>query len=118
VNSDRMPPGLGVKGRRLWREVVGEFELAEHERSLLSEACRTADVCAQLAKVVAEEGPMAVSRLGEARPDPALVGLRQQRLLLARLIVALRVPLGETGGHDASRPQLRSLRGVYGKGAS
>jgi len=78
------------------------------------EACRTADQCAALQQAVAADGPMAVSRLGEDRAHPALMELRQQRLLLARLIVALRVPLGEQPDQPTGRPQLRSLRGVYG----
>jgi hypothetical protein len=96
--------------------VVSEFDLSEHELSLLSEACRTADVCASLAKIVAADGPLSTSRLGEARAHPALVELRQQRLLLARLVVALRVPLGEQPDVPAGRPQVRALRGVYGGG--
>jgi len=78
------------------------------------EACRTADQCAALQQAVAADGPMAVSRLGEPRAHSALVELRQQRLLLARLIVALRVPLGEQTGEPEARPQLRALRGTYG----
>ena len=38
---------------------------------------------------------MVETRLGEQRPHPALVELRQQRLTLARLIVSLRIPLGD-----------------------
>jgi hypothetical protein len=65
---------------------------------------------------------MTTTRLGEEKANPALVELRQQRILLTRLIVALRVPLGsEEGedGHAASgdrRPQHRGVRGVYAVG--
>ncbi len=50
------------------------------------------------------------------RANPALVELRQQRILLARLIVALRVPLGEAEDMVAKGPartQRRGARGVY-----
>jgi hypothetical protein len=43
-----------------------------------------------------------MSRPGETRAHPALVEVRAQQVLLARLIVALRVPMGdqeETGHH-------------------
>ena len=49
--------------------------------------------------------------MGEWRAHPALVELRQQRIVLTRLIVALRVPLGEQG--DMDRSQYRGPRGVY-----
>ncbi len=105
------PRGAGAAGRRLWRAVLAEFELAEHELTLLRQAVHVADLCEDLQQRVDEEGPV----LGD-RAHPALVELRQQRILLARLIVALRVPLGEEEGArpPASRPQRRGLRGVYG----
>ncbi len=105
------PRGAGAAGRRLWRAVLAEFELAEHEVTLLRQAVRVVDVCEQLQHQVDVDGPL----LGD-RAHPALVELRQQRLLLARLVVALRVPLGEEeeAKSAASRPQRRGLRGVYG----
>ena len=121
------PAGLASAGRRLWRSVLSDFELAEHERVLLREACRVADMCAGLADVVAAEGVMATTRLGEQKVHPAVVELRQQRIVLARLVVALRVPIGDqeevaarSTSADvgaAARLPRRGLRGVYG-GAS
>ena len=106
------PRGTGPAGRRLWRAVLADYELAEHELILLRQAVRVADLCEDLQRRVDDEGPL----LGD-RAHPALVELRQQRILLARLIVALRVPL-EDEEHDARstarRSQGRGLRGVYG----
>ena len=108
------PPGTGTAGRRLWRSVLTEFELAEHEMALLARACRVADTCGALQTVVDSEGPLVTSRLGETRAHPALVELRQQSLLLARLVVALRVPIGDQEGAADGRSQRRGVRGVYG----
>ena len=85
----------------------------EHEAVLLARACRVSDVCADLQAVVDSEGPLVTTRLGEQRTHPALVELRAQGMLLARLIVALRVPLGDDDA-ESSRPQRRGIRGVYG----
>jgi hypothetical protein len=75
--------------------VLGEFEVAEHEQGLLRQAVRAADMCDALqAAAVDVEGPLSTTRLGETRTHPAPVELRAQQLLLARLVVALRVPLG------------------------
>ncbi len=117
------PAGLAVAGRRLWRSVVADYVVAEHEMTLLRQACRVADLCDDLAAVVAAEGVIATTRLGEQKVHPALVELRQQRLALARLIVSLRVPLGDqedqspVSSSPSARLQRRGLRGVYG-GAS
>jgi len=93
----------------LWQSVLGDFELSEPELCLLREAARTADVCDQLQQLVHEDGPMV-----EGRANPALVELRMQRILLARLLVALRLPLGEAEDEQPGRLQRRSVRGVYG----
>ncbi len=79
------------------------------------------------AAVVAADAVMATTRLGEQKVHPAVVELRQQRIVLARLVVALRVPIGDqeeaaarSTSADvgaAARLPRRGLRGVYG-GAS
>jgi len=108
----------------LWRSVVSAYVLAEHELVLLRQACAVADVCDELRSVLAAEGVMTATRLGERKVHPALVEVRQQQLALARLVVALRVPLGDQEDQSpavpstAARLQRRGLRGVYGGGAS
>jgi len=91
--------------------VLQNFDLDEHELTLLRQAVRVADSCDQLHEMVIRDGPL----LGD-RVHPAAVELRQQRILLARLIVALRVPLADEDAARADGPtrlQRRGLRGVY-----
>ena len=78
------PRGLGTAGRRLWRSVTGDFELAGHEALILAQACHTADVCEALQRVVARDGPVLEGPEG-SRTHPACRELRQQRITLARL---------------------------------
>lgn len=108
------PKGAGTEGRRLWRSVLEQYELETHELALLVRAVRVADVCTDLQGIVDAEGPLLTTRLGEQKAHPALVELRQQSTLLARLIVALRVPLGDEEAHSGARTQRRGIRGVYG----
>ncbi len=103
------PRGTGPSGRRLWRSVLKDFALDEHELSLLRQAVRTADLCDDLQALVDTDGPIV-----EGRAHPGLVELRQQRILLARLVVALRVPMGEQEDDAPARTQYRGTRGVYG----
>lgn len=84
------PVGAQQAGRRLWRAVLAAYELDEHELVLLRQAVRVADTCEVLQAAVDADGPML-----DGKAHPALVELRQQRILLARLVAALRVPLGE-----------------------
>jgi hypothetical protein len=117
MSVPKPPDGTGPAGRKLWRSVLTGFELDEHERLLLAQAARVADVCADLQGVVDAEGALLVAGGGEQRAHPALVELRQQRILLARLLVALRVPVGDEEAEQAGRLQRRGLRGVYGGAA-
>lgn len=102
------PKGTKKAGKRLWNAILVDFDLSEHELSLLRQAVATADLCDALQALVAADGPM----LG-GRSHPALVELRQQRILLARLVVALRVPLGDEVSAAGDRTQFRGVRGVY-----
>jgi hypothetical protein len=113
--SVRYPKGLGASGRRLWKSVLTDYELEQHEEALLVQACRTADTLEDLQCVIDAEGVLL-----DTKPHPALVEARQQRLVLARLIVALRVPLGEEASPHVGSPRLqyRGIRGVYPGGAA
>lgn len=107
----RPPKDLGLAGRKLWTSVLSDYELAGHEMLLLVRAARCADACDQLQAVVDDEGIMQEFSPGRSRVHPAAVELRHLNLTLARLIVSLRVPLGEAD--DADRPSARGIRGTY-----
>ncbi|BBY33356.1 hypothetical protein BST33_10045 [Mycolicibacter minnesotensis] len=117
----RAPAGLRARGKRLWSSVTADFELDEHELALLEDAARTADLIAQLQERIDRDGVMTEAYGGRAHP--CLGEVRQQRLALARLLVALRVPSGEESDEDddepvrrSGRPQRRGMRGIYAVG--
>ena len=90
--------GFNTPGRRLFDAVTSQFELDGHELELLTQAAHCADTMADLQKQVDRDGAMVRKDLaGPARPHPALVELRSQRLVYARLIQVLRLPVGVTG---------------------
>lgn len=97
------PRGLGTGGRRLWRAVVGEYELDEHERAVLLQASRTTDLCDRLAEAIADADLTASGYQGSVVASPLIVEHRQQSATLSRLIAALRLPDDEATG----RPQRR-----------
>ncbi len=107
------PKGAGPAGRALWRDILGKYELEQHEQALLREAVRTVDDLDGLAAVVAAEGMTVGTRV-----HPALVESRQLRIALARLLGALRLPAGdEVDQAPGRRPQRRAgARGVYAVG--
>ena len=94
TTAPKPPTDLKRSGRALWRAVLADFDLDEHERQLLHETCRTRDLCDRLQTVLDTDGVMSTSSQG-VRVHPAAVELRQQRIVLARLLAALNVPSGE-----------------------
>lgn len=105
--------GTGPSGRALWADILGKYELDQHELALLREAVRTVDDLDALAAVVAAEGMTVGNRV-----HPALVESRQLRIALARLLGALRLPAGDEDDQaPGRRPQRRvGARGVYSVG--
>ena len=62
----RAPRGLGSSGKSLWRAVLTDYALDQHETSILTQACRVADACDKL------QGIVDAGYLGEsivAKPD-------------------------------------------------
>ena len=119
MTDTRPPTGLQAPGRRLWASVVDRYELDEHERALLVEAVRTVDLLDKIDRELRREGPKIETPHG-LRAHPAGVEARQQRIALARLISALRLPDdGDAAQPAAGRPQRRAgVRGVYRIGGS
>lgn len=112
MTSTSAPEGLSEPGASLWVSVLAEYELERHEELLLLEACRTVNLLDDLAGSVEAEGHML-----DGKVHPAAVEMRQQRIALARLLAALRLPAGDDGDLQAGarRPQRRvGVRGVYG----
>lgn len=113
---EKAPRGTGAAGKRLWDSVLSEYELEEHERALLVEAVRTIDLLTELEQMVKAEGSVIDSPQGR-KAHPAAVEARQQRIALARLLAALRLPAGDEDDKQsgARRPQRRAgVRGTYG----
>lgn len=109
------PKGTGTAGRALWRSVVGDYDLEEHERALLVEAVRTVDLLDELDQAIKAEGAVVESPQGR-KANPAAVEARQQRIAMARLLAALRLPAGDEGDQQVgARPSRKvGVRGVYG----
>jgi hypothetical protein len=106
-----VPDGLHAAGARLWRSILGEYDLDEHESLLLIEAARVADRLDRLA-TESDGAPLTVLNFkGDSVANPLLTEARAQGIVLARLLAALRLPSGEKEG--GSRPQRRGIRGVY-----
>jgi hypothetical protein len=105
------PPDLREAGRRLWEKTVAEIDFQAHELELLGETCRTLDAVRLLQAQLDADGVIDISPQGR-RVHPALPELRQQRVVLARLLAALAIPDDEPPGAAGTTPAGRP-RGTY-----
>jgi hypothetical protein len=112
----RAPAGAGPVGRQLWRDVLTQFEMDGHEQLVLRQAVRAADRCELLAETLANDGVTVLTRHGEPKLNPVASELRSAELGLCRLLICLRIPLGDRGDDDGGQHQHRGMRGVYGLG--
>ena len=113
--AQRAPRGLGTEGRKLWRAIVADYELDQHELALLTAACRTVDRLEDIAAAL-DGAPLTVqNQRGDTVSQPLLVEQRMQSGSLAKLLASLRLPSGETEDGAMVRPQRRgAARGAYG----
>lgn len=109
------PAGTQAPGRRLWASIIDVYDLDEWELALLRECVRTVDLLDVLDAEVRADGPL-VSSVAGVKAHPAAVEARQQRIALARLLAALRMPAGDGDDQaEGRRPQRRvGVRGTYG----
>lgn len=88
----RVPDGLKAKGRRLWTEVTGDYELRRDELIILEDACRTTDLITRMENELAEEPLTVKGSMGQLVPHPHVTELRQYRNSLAGLLARLKLP--------------------------
>lgn len=111
----RAPRDLQAAGKRLWKSVLTDLDLDEHEIALLRAACRTADRLEAIGEALAD-APLTVANFkGDEVANPLLVEQRQQAQSLAKTLASLRLPTGLTSSGEMVRPQRRgAARGAYG----
>lgn len=114
-HSSAIPDGLRTAGRQLWGSVTRDYDIEEHERLLLVEACRVADRLDAIATELVAAPLTMTNFKGDPCSHPLLVEARQQGIVFSRLLASLRLPSGDED--DPSRPQRRGgARGTYSRG--
>nr|QNR39436.1 hypothetical protein BJP76_07375 [Mycobacterium avium subsp. hominissuis] len=90
----RKPTGLGTAGSKLWRTVTDTFDFEDEPAKvhILEQACRVADIVAELDEA-ANEAPLTVrGSMGQPVISPFIAEARAQRALLAQLVGRLGLP--------------------------
>ncbi len=86
------PAGLSAEARKLWSDVINEFELPAHAAKTLHVACQTLDRLRQSQKAIAADGIVIDGRQGP-RPHPAIAIERDSRTAFLRAMRELGLDL-------------------------
>ncbi len=108
----RTPAGLDKAGKALWRSVTDVFDLDEepHKVQVLTQACRVADIIAELDDH-ADEAPLTVKgSAGQPVIQPTLAEARFQRGLLATLLGRLGLPDNDEDEDDPKTRRRNAAR--------
>ena len=87
----RPPDQLSKEARRLWRQLVNDYDLKD-ERSLhlLALACEQFDRAQEAARSIAEHGAIVLDRYGNPKQNPAVgIEVRAQKQHMSALKAAL-----------------------------
>lgn len=84
----RSPAGLQKPGKALWRKITAVFDVESDpdKQELLFQACRTADIVAELDDAAAEAPLLVKGSMGQPAISPLIAEARVQRALLAQLL--------------------------------
>jgi phage terminase small subunit len=90
------PESLESAGKRAWKALLSDlpddWELTARETELLRNACRQADLVADLEAALEQEGVIVVGAAGQRRLNAVATELRQSRIALARLLGEIPIP--------------------------
>lgn len=103
------PDLLEGAGLALWRKLIDECEFDPHEEVLAVELCRTVTLCEALHQRLLDDGLVVEGQRG-AKVNPLAAELRQQRIIVARLVASLAIPALD--GDEPPKPR-GAARGSY-----
>lgn len=95
--QEKPPTRLRAGGRRLWREVVDQWELRADELAELEQACRTVDLIAVMETELRGRDLIVRGSTGQDALNPLIPELRAQRATLAALLSKMQLPDETTG---------------------
>jgi hypothetical protein len=118
MGKPRAPVGLGPAGEKLFKDVTGTFDFEDEpaKLALLAQACRVADIIAELDEHAAEAPLTVKGSAGQQVIQPTLAEARFQRGLLAQLLGRLGLP--ENNVDEDELAEHRARRSAAGRAAA
>lgn len=102
----KLPSGLKTAGRKLWKEITGQYDLRPDEVSVFEEAARTKDLIDRLERIVngLEEADFVVfGSRNQPVVHPLVSEIKSQRLAFASMMRQLGLPDHDAGEQDEAK---------------
>lgn len=123
MSKPSAPKGLQSAGAKLWRDVVGKYDLRVDELDVLERACRASDRTAAMVEILDAEPLMVKGSMGQPVVHPLVAEVRAHEAQVASLLARLKLP-DEPGG-AGEQPRSSQARAAaqsrwstaHGKGA-
>jgi hypothetical protein len=81
------PPSLGEHGAKLWRDILGEYDInGAPDLTILEQACACCDRAERLRVLIADSGEEIATAGGSTKANPLIALELQARALAARLL--------------------------------
>lgn len=95
------PATLKAKGKQLWRDVLGGWDVQPEQLVVLQNLCECQDRISELSRVLRKEKQIILDRFGIQKAHPAAIVLKGEVGNFTRLYKALAL---EVPGGSESRP--------------
>lgn len=116
MTKPRVPQGLNVAGRRLWRSVIDNYELSGHELEVLRVAAMAADRLETAHQQLDDEGQVITNRFGALVAHPAAKVAHDAGQTILNTFRSLSLPEDTSaapirfGGKPGPKPKVGSAR--------
>lgn len=88
----KAPSEMGTAGRELWASIADEYVLRPDEKRILIDACRQADLIAELEDERQGVPTTTTGSMGQDVINPYISELRAHRTVLMNLLKAIKLP--------------------------
>ena len=115
-NKPPSPATLGTEGRKLWRSIVGAYDLRQDELRILEDACTATDMLAQSMIEWEKNGKpfTAKGSMGQLIEHPLIGSIDKQRKSRQTCFRLLKLP-DESAASDASNQQRAAANARWAK---
>ncbi len=84
--NERVPRHLTTESKKLFKHVVGSYDLQQHQLKTLRLACEALDRATQAREIINEKGMTLLDRFEQEKPRPEIAIERDSRISYARLM--------------------------------